>query len=245
MLTMELRIDCHVHTAYSSDSGLSLVRLIEACKRKGINGVCITDHNTIAGAQRLTEIASFTVIVGEEISTTAGEIIGYFLIKEIPPGLSPAKAVAAIKEQGGLVAVPHPFDRMRRSALKKEALLDILDTIDIIEVFNSRNLFEADNLEALQFARMHGKVNSVGSDCHTLWEVGNSFVIMNEFNGPGQFLAQLRQGKACGQSSPIYVHCLTKARGILSAILPIQIQGSGSGVSRLFPGIKNLTKQIL
>jgi Predicted metal-dependent phosphoesterases (PHP family) len=217
---MKLHLDCHVHTAYSSDSGLALERLVIACRRKGINGICVTDHNTIAGAMRLAKIAPFTVVVGEEIGTSEGEIIGYFLSAEIPRGLTPETTVAAIKSQGGLVAVPHPFDRMRRSALKTEALERIVDQVDIIEIFNSRNLFAEDNEAARRFAGLHGKAVSVGSDCHTAGEAGSSFVIMDEFGNPEEFLAKLRTGESHCQKSPLYVHGITKTRKWLRKVLP-------------------------
>lgn len=132
-----MKVDMHVHTCYSKDATLSLETIIDTCQRRGLDGVAITDHNTIAGALALKEIAPFLVIVGEEIDTTKGEILGLFLKEEIPGGLTPQEAMAHIREQGGLVGVSHPLDRLRRSAMRQVALLDILDELDFRGQFAS------------------------------------------------------------------------------------------------------------
>jgi predicted metal-dependent phosphoesterase TrpH len=180
--------------------------LVAACKANGIQGVCITDHNTIAGALQLAAQASFPVIVGEEISSTAGEIIGYFLKQEIPAGLSPQATVVAIRDQGGLVAIPHPFDRLRWSSLKKQALLDIIDLVDIIEAFNSRTILPIHNRQALAFAKQHHKMVSAGSDCHAFGEAGNGFVVMDSLPRRENFLAQLATATLRGNSIPLSYH---------------------------------------
>lgn len=204
----KLRIDCHVHTCYSHDSQFSLDSLVETCRAKGMDGICVTDHNTIAGAAALAKHAPFPVVVGEEILTTAGEIIGYFLSREVPGGLSPQVTVAAVKDQGGLVAIPHPFDRLRRSALKTEALLEIAADVDIIEIYNSRTILNADNQKARQFAEKYGKAVTVGSDCHSTREMGYSFVSMDQFNGPSEFMHQLQAGELCCRPIPLHLHVL-------------------------------------
>lgn len=204
----KLRIDCHVHTCYSHDSQLSLDSLVGTCRAKGIDGICVTDHNTIAGAAALAKHAPFPVVVGEEILTAAGEIIGYFLSREVPGGLSPQATVAAIKDQGGLVAIPHPFDRMRHSALKSSALTDIAADVDIIEVYNSHTFWPADNQKALQFSEKYSKAVTAGSDCHSAKEAGYSFVTMDPFQGADEFLEQLRAGELCCRPLPLRLHFL-------------------------------------
>ncbi|MEE9324142.1 MAG: PHP domain-containing protein, partial [Dehalococcoidia bacterium] len=133
-----LRADFHMHTHYSSDCATPPERLVARCVEVGLSCIALTDHNTIKGALEVERMAPFKVIVAEEIKTPFGEITGLVLKEEVPPGLSPQETVARIKEQGGLVSIPHPFDRFRNSVLKYEALESILSQVDIIEVFNSR-----------------------------------------------------------------------------------------------------------
>jgi len=199
-----LKADLHIHTAYSSDGAISLEQVIARCKKMGINCIAVTDHNTILGAMKLRELAPFTVIVGEEIDTRYGEIIGYFLTEEIPPRLPAEETVRRIKGQGGLVCIPHPFDRLRRSALSYQSLEKLLPDIDIIEVFNSRVLLTRNNLSAQLLARDHGLLASVGSDAHTASEIGDTYVVMPEFNDREEFRVSLAQGVfVCHKASPL------------------------------------------
>ena len=204
-----MKVDMHVHTCYSKDATLSLETIMETCRRRGLDGVAITDHNTIAGALALKEIAPFLIIVGEEIETTKGEILGLFLEEEIPRGLTPKEAMARIKEQGGLVGVPHPLDRLRRSAMGRVALLDILDELDFLEGFNSRITFPSDNRKAQALAQARGLPITAGSDAHTAYELGRAYVEMPPFNGPEDFLESLAQGRIVGQLTPLWIHIVT------------------------------------
>jgi predicted metal-dependent phosphoesterase TrpH len=201
-----IKADLHLHTIYSGDSRSRLEQIIARCNEVGINCIAVTDHNTIAGAVEMRKIAPFKVIVGEEIHTANGEVIGYFLTQEIPKGLSPAETVRRIREQGGLVAVPHPFDRLRGSAIQRPALEAILPDIDIIEVLNARSILRRYNTMAKRFAQKHGLVASAGSDAHTPGEIGRAYVEMPDFDGRDGFLKALRQGKIMGQVSPRIVH---------------------------------------
>lgn len=201
-----IRADLHIHTLHSGDSATTLEQVIARCLKAGINCVAITDHNTITGAVEMKKIAPFTVIVGEEIATSSGEVIGYFLEEEIPKGLPAAETVRRIKEQGGAVCIPHPFDRFRLSALRRQTLEEILPYIDIIEVWNSRLLLRRQVTMAERFAQAHGLLASAGSDAHTPGEVGNAYVEMPEFNDKDQFLTALGQGKMLGRISSPWVH---------------------------------------
>jgi len=178
---------------------MSPERLLTTCLEKGINCVAVTDHNTIAGALELKRIAPFPVIVGEEVRTTYGEVMGLFLSEEVPPSLTPVETVARIKAQGGLVCIPHPFDRLRRSLLRYSALESILPLVDIIEVFNSRTVLGSYLTRALAFAQRHGLLVSAGSDAHSPGEVGGAYVLMPEFDGPQSFLQALAQGEIVGR----------------------------------------------
>jgi hypothetical protein len=199
----------HVHTCYSPDSDLSLEMLMEACWRKGLDGVAITDHNTIAGALRLRQMAPFLVIVGEEIETTRGEILGLFLEEAIPPGLSPQEAIAAVRAQGGLVGVPHPLDRLRRSAMGKASLLEIIEGIDFLEGFNSRVTFPNDNRRAQELALTWGLPITAGSDAHTAYELGRAYVELADFNYAEEFLEALKEGHVFGHLTPLWIHLIT------------------------------------
>jgi len=204
-----MKIDMHVHTCHSKDATLSLETIMESCRRRGLDGVAITDHNTIAGALALKEISPFLVIVGEEIDTTRGEILGLFLKEEIPGGLTPEEAMARIREQGGLVGVSHPLDRLRRSALGQKALLEIWEELDFLEGFNSRVTLPADNLRAQTFAQTKGLPLTAGSDAHTAYEIGRAYVEMPNFNGREGFLEALKEAQIFGRLTPPWIHIVT------------------------------------
>ncbi len=205
------KIDLHIHTNYSKDCLMSISKLMRVIEKKGLNTVAITDHNEIEGALALKYMSkSFKVIIGEEIMTDSGEIIALFLKEKISPGLSVSKTVEIIKSQNGLVYIPHPFDSLRSSAIKEDALTSIISQLDIIEVFNSRNVFIKDNDKAVAFARKHNVLSAVGSDAHTYWEVGNSYLEMKDFNGSKEFLENLNEAKLVKQRSNPLVHACTK-----------------------------------
>ncbi len=201
-----VKADLHIHTIHSGDSRIQPEQLVECCTRCGIDCVAVTDHNTIAGALEVRKIAPFKVIVSEEIHTDDGEVIGYFIEEEIPKRLPVKETVARIKGQGGLVAVPHPFDRLRGSAIRRRALEEILPEIDIIEVLNARSFMKRYNTMAERFAQRHGLLASAGSDAHTPGEIGRAYVEMPDFDGRDSFLMALAQGKIMGQVSPRLVH---------------------------------------
>ena len=201
-----LKADLHVHSEYSPDSESSLGDIIDHCTANGINCVAITDHNEIAGAVELKKIAPFNVIVGEEILTSSGEIIGLFLTEHIPAQLSAEETVKRIKAQGGLVLIPHPFDRyFRPSAIDREALETIVSDVDIIEVFNSHTVICSDSGQALKFAKKHGLLASAGSDAHLVSELGNAYIEMPDFSSIEEFKRSLARGKLKGQmASPLH-----------------------------------------
>ncbi len=131
------RVEFHCHTIFSKDSLTRPRDLVETCRRKGIDRVIITDHNSIAGAQAAQVLDPELVIVGEEIMTTRGEILAAFVQDEIPAGLSPQETIHRLKEQGAFISVSHPFDKLRSGGWKEDDLLEILPLVDAIEVFNS------------------------------------------------------------------------------------------------------------
>ncbi len=207
----KLKVDMHTHSEYSPDSRTPLRVQAAAIKAAGLHVVCATDHNTIEGALRLRELADgFRVIVGEEVSSRDGEIIGLFLERAIPRDLSAEETIARIHDQGGLVSVPHPFSRNRRFHLRRSVLDRVYKDIDCIEVFNAREAFTQDNIRAAAFAKEKEIPGAVGSDAHRAAEIGRAWVEMEDFVGRENFIAALREGSVVGKLTGNYIHVLTR-----------------------------------
>jgi predicted metal-dependent phosphoesterase TrpH len=168
--------------------------------------VAIADHGTIQGAVKLKSIAPFQVIVAEEILTPYGEVMGMFLEEEIPSHLSLEETIERIKDQGALLSIPHPFDRVRLSAFKQKGLQKVMPYVDIIEVYNARSLSPGDQIKAQKLALEYGKLKSAGSDAHTPDEIGNAYVEMKEFLNKNEFLESLQYGEIVGHKSNPLVH---------------------------------------
>ena len=207
----KLKVDMHTHSEYSPDSRTPLRVQAAAIKAAGLHVVCATDHNTIEGAVRLRELADgFRVVVGEEISSRDGEIIGLFLESAIPRDLSAEETIARIHDQGGLVSVPHPFSRNRRFHLRRSVLDRVYKDIDCIEVFNAREAFTQDNLRAAAFAKENEIPGAVGSDAHRAAEIGRAWVEVEDFVSREDFIATLREGSVVGKLTGNYIHVLTR-----------------------------------
>ncbi len=200
-----LKADLHVHSEYSMDCRMPLQQIIEKCRERGVSCVAIADHGTAEGGLKMQKLAPFKVIVAEEILTPHGEIMGMFLQETVPSHISVDEALKRIKSQGGLVCIPHPFGTLRNSGLRREVVEEIVDQIDVMEVFNARAFVPWDSTRALSFARKHGIPGSAGSDSHTLQEIGNAYIEMPEFDGKDSFLKALAAGKISGHlSSPLF-----------------------------------------
>lgn len=209
-------VDLHMHTDHSRDCATPVEVLLAAAREAGLGAIAVTDHNEISGALDAREKAAESgahppvkVIVGEEVKTAEqGEVIGLFIEEKIPRGLTMAETVAEIKRQGGLVYVPHPFDRMH-SVPDYEHLLGILDDVDAIEVFNPRVAIGAFNEEAVRFAAKYRIVAGAGSDSHVAQGLGSVRVRMRDFDGPEEFLQSLSDAEIVMKpSSLIYVQAL-------------------------------------
>ena len=190
--------DLHLHTSWSHDCSIDVDELLDHAEAQGLGAIAVTDHNVFGGAREAAERARgrpLIVIAGEEVKTAdQGEVIGLFLREEIPRGMSFGDTVAAIRAQGGLVYLPHPFDRMH--AIPEPATLHRhLAEIDVLEVYNARLLFEAYNEEALRFARKYNLTPGAGSDAHVLAGVGTGAVRMRRFSGPEEFLVSLHDAE--------------------------------------------------
>ncbi|MEX0973392.1 MAG: PHP domain-containing protein [Solirubrobacterales bacterium] len=191
-----IEVDLHMHTDHSPDCATPVGVLLETARDRGLGAIAITDHNEVSGAleaRRIAaEIGGIEVIVAEEVKTAEqGEVIGLFLEEKIPPGMTMAETIAAIRAQGGLVYVPHPFDRFH-SVPDYEHLLDIVEQIDILEVFNPRVALTAFNEEAERFARKYRIVSGAGSDSHVAQGLGSVRVRIHDFDGPAEFLEAMR-----------------------------------------------------
>ncbi len=206
-------IDLHMHTDHSSDCATPVEVLIETARDRGFGAIAITDHNEVSGALEAARVAEgiegFQVIVGEEVKTDGqGEVIGLFLEERIPKGLTMAETVAEIRRQGGVVYVPHPFDRLH-SVPDYEHLLAIVDEIDIIEVFNPRVAIGSFNEEAERFAAKYGIIPAAGSDSHVAQGLGSVRVRVPQFEGPEEFLEAMRQAEITRRhKNLVYVQAL-------------------------------------
>jgi predicted metal-dependent phosphoesterase TrpH len=201
-----IRADFHIHSEYSFDSDNKLEDIIRRCRDTGIDCIAIADHGTAEGGLKIQDMAPFPVIVAEEILTPRGEIMGMFLKETIPTNIPIDEAIARIREQDGLVNIPHPFDILTRKGLGEETMLQIIDDIDIIEVFNARTTFPGRSGMARTFAEKHGKARSAGSDAHTINEIGKTCIEMPEFTGKDDFLQALGQGTIYRHTASPFVH---------------------------------------
>jgi hypothetical protein len=191
-----IEVDLHMHTDHSTDCATPVEVLLETARDRGLGAIAITDHNEVSGALEARRIAEgmddIKVIVAEEVKTAEqGEVIGLFLEEKIPKGLTMAETIAAIRAQGGLVYVPHPFDRFH-SVPDYEHLLDMVEEIDVLEVFNPRVALTAFNEEAERFASKYRIVPGAGSDSHVAQGLGSVRVRIHDFEGPEEFLEAMR-----------------------------------------------------
>jgi predicted metal-dependent phosphoesterase TrpH len=185
-----------MHTDHSPDCATPVEVLLETARDRGLGAIAITDHNEVSGAMAAREIAEdmsdLKIIVAEEVKTAEqGEVIGLFLSEKIPKGLTMAETVKEIRRQNGLVYVPHPFDRLH-SVPDYEHLLDMVDEIDILEVFNPRVALTAFNVEAERFAQKYRIVPGAGSDSHVAQGLGSVRIRLRDFDGPEEFLESMR-----------------------------------------------------
>jgi predicted metal-dependent phosphoesterase TrpH/glycosyltransferase involved in cell wall biosynthesis len=205
-----IHVDLHMHTDHSPDCATPVGTLLDTAKRVGLGAVAITDHNEISGALEARDRADgVKVIVAEEVKTAdQGEVIGLFLEEKIERGMTLQDTIAEIRRQGGLVYVPHPFDRMH-SVPDYEHLLNVVEDIDAIEVFNPRVAFSAFNEEAARFAAKYRIVAGAGSDSHVAQGLGSVKIRMRDFEGPEEFLESLRDADIVRKhQSLLYVQAL-------------------------------------
>lgn len=201
-----LRADFHIHTKYSMDCHNELDEIVVRCQNLGITCIAVADHDATEGAFKLKEMAPFKVIIAEEILTPSGEVMGLFLKKHIASGPPLERVIESIREQGGLVSIPHPFDPLRGLRLNDDGWERIIHQVDILEVFNARCPFGRPQAKAKEYAKKYSLSGIAGSDAHSIGEIGNVIVELPDFNTPQEFLESLKKARINGKRSSPLVH---------------------------------------
>ncbi|NCP86479.1 MAG: hypothetical protein CO094_10695 [Anaerolineae bacterium CG_4_9_14_3_um_filter_57_17] len=201
-------LEFHCHTLYSKDSLLRPADLLAAARRKGLDKVVITDHNSIAGALEAQRLDPARVIVGEEILTSAGEILAAFVREEIPARLPPLEVIRRLRAQGAFISVSHPFDPRR--GWQFSALQAILPLVDALEIFNSRCMTNEPNRRAEACARQNGLLATVGSDAHVAWELGRATLALAEFSDAESLKAVLPAARFHTRLSSPLIHLTSR-----------------------------------
>jgi len=210
-----VRVDCHLHTALSGDAVTSIDELAERVEQERLDVVFITDHNVTAAAVAAAERGiGCRVIVGEEIRTTDGDIIGLFLTERVPYVLPLAEAAGLVRAQGGLISLPHPFDPGRSSVggAKAEQLC-AAGIADVVEVFNAKISDQTLNQQAAELAARYGLPGVAGSDAHDPDGVGAAYAEMPDFDGPAEFMAALAVAEITGEYRPHAIRYARRAPG--------------------------------
>jgi len=189
---------------------MSPQKLVNTCRRKGIDRVVVTDHNTIAGAQEAQVLDPERIIVGEEIMTTRGEILAAYVTEEIPPMLSPRETIERLRGQKAFISVSHPFDELRKGGWEENDLIEIIPLVDAIEIYNSRCMRPLFNRRAIEFARERHLMGTVGSDAHAAFELGRSLVMLEPFEGADGMRKAIRTAKYQMRWSPPWVHLTSR-----------------------------------
>jgi predicted metal-dependent phosphoesterase TrpH len=212
------KVDFHCHSDASPDSLSKPVELIAAARAKGIDRLVITDHNTIRGALRCKELDPELIIVGEEVMTTGSELLASFVTEEVPRDLAPREAIKRLRDQGAFISISHPFDPHRGWKLKD--LLDIIDLVDAVEVFNARCNRAEWNVQAFEFAGQHGKPGTVGTDSHSLIEMGKAGIRVPAFQSADELRQVLGQGTVEAELASPLVHLGSRYAKWVKSIFP-------------------------
>lgn len=220
------KVDLHTHTIFSRDCLTRPEDAIARARAIGLDRLAITEHNNIAGALAAKKLDPELIIVGEEIKTTHGEIIAWFVSEEVPKGLSPEETVRRLRDQGAVISIPHPLDSLRGSAMGLENVLGIIEQVDALEVLNARCVRAADNDAARSLAAAHGKLMTAGSDAHIPFELGSCYLEMPAFDdNPDSFLAALAGAEPKGEVSPFWPHFASTWAKWRKRVLPVSYPG--------------------
>jgi predicted metal-dependent phosphoesterase TrpH len=204
-----IRLETHCHTYHSSDCLMLPERMIAAARSSGLDRLAITDHNNIEGALELQQLAPELIVVGEEIKTSEGELLAYFVKEHVPRGLSPEETIERLRHQQAAISVAHPFDHERSGAWKLEDLRRILPLVDAVEVFNARCIVRNANALARQFASETGKPGSAGSDAHSYREVGRTHMLVPPFEDGPSLARAFREAELTCRASSLAIHIVS------------------------------------
>lgn len=214
----QLRVEFHCHTRASKDSLVKPEILVATCRRKGIDRVVITDHNSMEGAWQAQALDPERVIPGEEIMTQQGELIGIYMTEEIPPGLPSLEVIERLRAQGAVISVSHPFDTHRGGGWKLPNLQQIAPLVDAVEIFNARCLLAKFNDQAQDFAKQYGLLGTAGSDAHTTFELGAANLLLPFFQDAPSLITALPQGELRARLLPFWVHLFSRYASIRKKI---------------------------
>ncbi|HRJ40902.1 MAG: PHP domain-containing protein [Caldilineaceae bacterium] len=221
------KVDLHSHTIFSRDCLTHPETAIARARAIGLDKLAITEHNNLAGALAAKKLAPDLIIVGEEIKTTQGEIIAWFVSEEVPKGLSPQESIRRLRDQGAVISIPHPLDSLRGSAMGLENVLTIIEEVDALEVLNARCVRPADNDSARSLALAHGKLMTAGSDAHIPFELGHCYLEMPPFEDNAQsFLAALASAQPKGEVSPFWPHLASTWAKWRKKVSPVSYGGA-------------------
>ncbi len=211
------KIELHCHTAASPDSLVKVKDLIKVARKRGLDKLAITDHNTIRAALFAKALDPELIIVGEEILTTKGELLVFFVQEEIPRGLDPLEAIKCLRDQNAFISVSHPFDRLRHG-WELEDLIEITPLVDAIEIFNARSFVSSVNEEAKEFARVNKLRGTIGSDAHTLIEVGRATQLIPPFTDSESMKQSFLEAEYLKKSSSPLIRFSSTSAKILKTI---------------------------
>lgn len=210
VMTDRIIADLHCHTYRSGDCLMRPERLLAVARRRGIDRLAVTDHNNLEGALEAHSMDPDRIIVGEEIWTTQGELLGYYLTEPVPAKLSPMETIERLRAQGAVISVSHPLDPMRGGAWDEAELREILPYVDAVEVFNARGFIRAANRRAAELAREFGLPGTAGSDSHAYLEVGRTRLRLPAFTDAEGMRAALQEAEVLGRLSSPFVHFFSR-----------------------------------
>lgn len=212
--------DLHCHTVHSKDCLMRPERLVEVARQRGLDRLAITDHNRIEGALEAEALDPELIVVGEEVWTTKGELLGYYLSEQVPANLEPMEAIERLRAQGAVISVSHPLDSMRGGAWDEDDLREILPYVDAIEVFNARSLTRAPNERARKLAEAMRLPGTAGSDSHAYLEVGRTRLRLPAFHDAESMREALERSEVIGRLSSPLVHFLSRYASLRKRIIP-------------------------
>jgi predicted metal-dependent phosphoesterase TrpH len=219
-MSRPLRVEFHCHTIFSRDSLNFIPGLIENAKKRNVDRLVITDHNSIEGAVIAKKLDPQLIIIGEEIMTTKGELLAAYVSETIPAMLAPAEAIKRLRDQGAFISVSHPFD-LRRHGWALPDLEAITGLVDAIEIFNSRCTFPSQNIDAQKYARQFHLPGTAGSDAHIPFEVGRAVLVVPEFQNAEELKSVIAQAELDCRLSPWWVHLGSGVARLYKALRPI------------------------